>query len=72
MMDYSETIDQITPERLRTNVSLRVDEPPSEIVVGNGFIETEQEYSLRGMNRKEDGGYSSFYQDGPRCGAREG
>lgn len=62
------TIERMSPDNQRTaNVTMLADRPPAKLVLGYGSVETDKEFSLKGMKRKEDGVYSSFYQDSPRC-----
>lgn len=65
----SATIDRMSPsESRKANVTLVTERVPVELVLDYGDVETDAEFNLKGKKRREDGKYSPFHQDGPRCG----
>lgn len=65
----SATIDRMSPsDDWETNVTIVTEEAPAVFVLDYGDVETDAEYNLEGLKWEGDDTYSSFYQEGPRCG----
>lgn len=65
----STSIGRMSPaDRRKANVTLVTDVVPEELVLDYRSVETDAKFNAKGMERGEDGVYSSFHQEGPRCG----
>lgn len=65
----STPIGRMSPgERREANTTLLTETVPAELVLDYGSVKTDANFNLKGMERSEDGVYSSFHQDGPQCG----
>lgn len=65
----SASIDRMSPSENRTaNVTIVTERVPAELVLDYGDVETDAEFNMKGMKREDDGTYSSFHQEDPRCG----
>lgn len=62
------TVGRISAERPRANVTFTLQEPPTKLVFDYGTVDTDTEYDIEGVEREGERRYSTFYQDGPRCG----
>lgn len=66
----SASIDRMSPsENRNANVTIVTEQVPAELVLDYRDVETDAEFNLKGKKRREDGKYSPFYQEVPRCGS---
>jgi len=67
VLDQS-VVGTITYDTYTTNTTLITPQEPSMITLDYSSVDTEHEFSPRGLERGEDGLYGPLYQDGPQCG----